>query len=417
MTMQVLALLTPPVMPQNAISGQSALTEYPEGQQQNYQDDLATLLASMEAALAQMESEVEQLADGVTTSTEYPDLAQSMLPQPLLFDPVLSGLTAESQAELYHFTAVPLTATESLVTAQQASLQTSVIADAAQITAQAVVSPLGAVNAAAVNQPVGAIIQSQQPLNLNATQVGPAKMQGAADLALAAMAAEQQPGLMPAATAAVSVANQPEHGTRQTTFTSPLSLALNSALASGQNPGTALQQLVADVSAQVTTPVSAVAQSTTQSSLPVWQADPLPAQSQHWGQRLVQMLADKVDLQLGLNVNKAMIRLDPPSLGNIELSVQLDGDRLTVQMHSSNAQLRDAMGQGLELLRASLQQKLGSEVQIDLRMGSESSSQQQQRNAEQQLAPQTESNFYAEAEMTLTETSKPNKLNLVNQLV
>jgi flagellar hook-length control protein FliK len=194
-------------------------------------------------------------------------------------------------------------------------------------------------------------------------------------------------------------------------------LALNPALASGQNTGTALQQLVADVSAQGTTPVSAVAQSATQSSLPVWQADPLPAQSQHWGQRLVQLLADKVDLQLGLNVNKAMIRLDPPSLGSIELSVQLDGDRLTVQMHSSNAQLRDAMGQGLELLRASLQQKLGSEVQIDLRMGSESSSQQQQQHAGQQFAQQTEANFYPEAELTVTETSQPNRLNLVNQLV
>mgnify|MGYP006173659119 FL=1 len=153
------------------------------------------------------------------------------------------------------------------------------------------------------------------------------------------------------------------------------------------------------------------------STLPVWQADPLPVQSQHWGQRLVQMLSDKIDLQLGLNVNKAMIRLDPPSLGSIELSVQLDGDRLTVQMHSSNAQLRDAMGQGLELLRASLQQKLGSEVQIDLRMGSESSSQQQQQHAGQQFAQQTEANFYPEAELTVTETSQPNRLNLVNQLV
>jgi len=129
------------------------------------------------------------------------------------------------------------------------------------------------------------------------------------------------------------------------------------------------------------------------------------------------MLSDKVDLQLGLNVNKAMIRLDPPSLGSIELSVQLDGDRLTVQMHSSNAQLRDAMGQGLEQLRASLQQKLGADVQIELRMGSESSSQQQQQKASQQTTQQLESNFHSEAEMTATESSQSNRLNLVNQLV
>lgn len=421
MTMQVFAVLTPAVLPQTAIGGQPSLTEYPEGQQQNYQDDLTALLASMDAALAQLDTELlqegEQSAQGTNTDNESQDLAQSMLPQPLLFDPVLSVLTAEPQADLYQATSMPLTATESLLTTQQASLQASVMAVAAQTTDQAAVLPLAAVAAAALNQPVGAVIQSQQPLSVKAMQAGPARVQGAADLALAAMEAEQQPGVMSVATTAVSVANQPEHGARQTTFTSPLSLVLNPALASGQNPGTALQQLVADVSAQGTTAVSAVAQSATQSSLPVWQADPLPTQSQHWGQRLVQLLADKVDLQLGLNVNKAMIRLDPPSLGSIELSVQLDGDRLTVQMHSSNAQLRDAMGQGLDLLRASLQQKLGSEVQIDLRMGSETSSQQQQQHAGRQFAEQTEANFYPEAELTVTETSQPNRLNLVNQLV
>jgi flagellar hook-length control protein FliK len=97
--------------------------------------------------------------------------------------------------------------------------------------------------------------------------------------------------------------------------------------------------------------------------------------------------------------------------------VQLDGDRLTVQMHSSNTQLRDAMGQGLELLRASLQQKLGADVQIELRMGSDSSSQQQQQKTPQHLVQQLESNFHAEPEIALTEATQPNKLNLVNQLV
>ena len=97
--------------------------------------------------------------------------------------------------------------------------------------------------------------------------------------------------------------------------------------------------------------------------------------------------------------------------------VQLDGDRLTVQMHSSNAQLREAMGQGLEQLRASLQQKLGADVQIELRMGSDSSSQQQQQKFGQQHAQQTDSNFHSEAEMTVTESNQSNRLNLVNQLV
>jgi hypothetical protein len=110
---------------------------------------------------------------------------------------------------------------------------------------------------------------------------------------------------------------------------------------------------------------------TTASSLAQWQSEPLPTEPARFGQRLVQLLQDKVDLQLGLGLNKALIRLDPPSLGSIELSVQLEGDKLQVQLHSSNAQLRDAMGQGLEQLRASLQQKLGSELQIELQLSAD----------------------------------------------
>lgn len=113
------------------------------------------------------------------------------------------------------------------------------------------------------------------------------------------------------------------------------------------------------------------AQASTSSALAQWQSDPLPTEPARFGQRLLQLLQDKVDLQLGLGLNKALIRLDPPSLGSIELSVQLDGDKLQVQLHSNNAQLREAMGQGLEQLRASLQQKLGSELQIELQLSAD----------------------------------------------
>jgi len=50
-------------------------------------------------------------------------------------------------------------------------------------------------------------------------------------------------------------------------------------------------------------------------------------------------------------------------------------------------------------------------------MGSDSSSQQQQQKTSQQQAQQLESNFHSEAEMTATESSQSNRLNLVNQLV
>lgn len=147
-----------------------------------------------------------------------------------------------------------------------------------------------------------------------------------------------------------------------------------------------------------------------------WQSEPMPAEPARFGQRLLALLSDKVDVQLGLGVNKAMIRLDPPSLGSIELAVQLDGEKLTVHLNSSNTQLKEAMQQGLEQLRASLQLRLGNDAQIELRMGPDTQSQQQR---EQQAKAQDEiAANIAGVEQTEDMDSGPNSAaGLVNQLV
>ncbi len=386
MTMPVLALLTPAAAPQSLIGGQSALTDYSEGQQQSYSDDLAALLASMEAALSQLDSEMQQLSDGTAAELidrgQVQSLTQTMAPL---------ALFVGSEPAFANLTALPLQA-DNLISAQAETPAEGVQLYLSALSSSG--SPVPGPNAvlsqphqsSAVTAPL--IVSGTLQQNLTASQ----------DLWSALKPSQQH-----AQNAAVSAGL--------------LHLSQNSLLNTNLNKTAALHQTSGITEMLAPTGTTAPVHGAAVSTLPVWQADPLPAQSQHWGQRLVQMLSDKVDLQLGLNVNKAMIRLDPPSLGSIELSVQLDGDRLTVQMHSSNAQLREAMGQGLEQLRASLQQKLGADVQIELRMGSDSSSQQQQQKASQQPAQQLESNFHSEAEMTATESTQPNRLNLVNQLV
>lgn len=157
------------------------------------------------------------------------------------------------------------------------------------------------------------------------------------------------------------------------------------------------------------------AAATTSSPLAQWQSDPLPTDPARFGQRLLQLLQDKVDLQLGLGLNKALIRLDPPSLGSIELSVQLDGDKLSVQLHSSNAQLREAMGQGLEQLRANLQHKLGSELQIELQLSADG--QLPQHATPAWLSQQISSNE-SEAEPAVpSQVAAIERRNYLNQLV
>lgn len=401
MTMPVFALLTPVALPQGGIGGQSALTDYSDGQQQSYAEDLASLLAGMETALSQLDNEMQQLSEGTAAELldqgQVQSLSQSLVPAPLL---------VESDAVLANTKTL-----SSLMTSDLLAAQAEGSAEWLPLSLSALSSSAGAVSGQNP-LPAAGLLQPQQSSALAAPLL--VSQQAVSDAAVQAAL----PQVLTESQDLWSALKPSQQNTQNTAVSAGLfNLGQNSLLNANHNKTSALHQATAMTEMLAPTGVVASTAGTAVSTLPVWQADPLPVQSQHWGQRLVQMLSDKVDLQLGLNVNKAMIRLDPPSLGSIELSVQLDGDRLTVQMHSSNAQLREAMGQGFEQLRASLQQKLGADVQIELRMGSDSSSQQQQQKASQQTAQQLESNFHSEAEMTATESSQSNRLNLVNQLV
>lgn len=397
MTMPVFAVLTPLALPQGGIGGQSALTDYSDGQQQSYSEDLAALLAGMETALSQLDQEMQQLSEGTAAELleqgQVQSLSQSLVPAPLLVE---SGTLLTNTTTLPSLMTSDLLAVQAEGSAEWLPLSLSVLSSSAGM-----VSGQNSLAGFLPSQPSSALtaplIGSQQAVSDAAVQAASEVLTESQDLWSALKPSQQN--------------------TQNTAVSAGLlNLSQNSLLHTNLNKIAALHQATAMT--EMPAPTAAVASSSAAvSALPVWQADPLPVQSQQWGQRLVQMLSDKIDLQLGLNVNKAMIRLDPPSLGSIELSVQLDGDRLTVQMHSSNAQLRDAMGQGLEQLRASLQQKLGADVQIELRMGSDNSSQQQQQKTPPQLAQQLDANFHSEAEITATESSQNNRLNLVNQLV
>ncbi|MGN5039997.1 flagellar hook-length control protein FliK [Aeromonas sp. 74A] len=85
-----------------------------------------------------------------------------------------------------------------------------------------------------------------------------------------------------------------------------------------------------------------------------WAPVRLSDNQSQWGQLLVSLLQDKVELQVNQQVKQAHIRLDPPELGRLELTVKLDGDRLNVQLNVTNPAVRDAMIQSMERLRMSL---------------------------------------------------------------
>lgn len=97
-----------------------------------------------------------------------------------------------------------------------------------------------------------------------------------------------------------------------------------------------------------------------------WKAESLGQQSASWGQKLLHLLSDKVHLQLGQQIQRAQIRLDPPHLGAIDLSVTVEGDRTTVQLYASSQQVRDAMQQHLDQLRQTLSQRMGEDMGIEV---------------------------------------------------
>ncbi|WP_429121551.1 flagellar hook-length control protein FliK [Aeromonas allosaccharophila] len=107
-----------------------------------------------------------------------------------------------------------------------------------------------------------------------------------------------------------------------------------------------------------------------------WAPVRLSDNQSQWGQQLVNLLQDKVELQVNQQVKQAHIRLDPPELGRLELTVKLDGDRLSVQLNVTNPAVREAMIQSMERLRMSLAPHHAGGVEVNVGQGSEQGQQE-----------------------------------------
>ncbi len=357
--------------------------------QSTEQGQVPVIAYADEQALRQQQAAAEQDTTEQLTEPQLPDSGQpaaelSVLSQPLSAEelallyrqPLLSaGFTqplpvvlAVSARPADHSNDAPtVAAVANLTSAQQqpGSVALASLAPVRLVTGQDLVSQ---------TQAEAVLTERQRPAPHNLLSVSSLQaLQQQVVLATVGSASQTSAAEFPVSQLVLSQAAAPhstlQHSTLQQS-TLQHSMALTSLLNRQVNAVTGNAAWLTSTDSSVVNPLAATA-TTTASSLAQWQSEPLPTEPVRFGQRLVQLLHDKVDLQLGLGLNKALIRLDPPSLGSIELSVQLEGDKLQVQLHSSNAQLREAMGQGLEQLRASLQQKLGSELQIELQLSAD----------------------------------------------
>ncbi|QFU20464.1 flagellar hook-length control protein FliK [Shewanella eurypsychrophilus] len=106
-------------------------------------------------------------------------------------------------------------------------------------------------------------------------------------------------------------------------------------------------------------------------------AAPLAQQAQE----MLTPLREQLRFQIDQKIKQAELRLDPPSLGKVELSIRLDGDRLHIQMHAANANVRDSLLMGLDRLREELAMDHGGQIELDIGQGEKHEQQDERHTA------------------------------------
>lgn len=92
-----------------------------------------------------------------------------------------------------------------------------------------------------------------------------------------------------------------------------------------------------------------------------------PAQPASWSRHLETALKDRLDVQLGHGIERAVIKLSPPMLGALEISIKHEAGALSVQLHASNSDVTRQLHAITEQMRADLSQKEYSSVAVEVR--------------------------------------------------
>lgn len=96
------------------------------------------------------------------------------------------------------------------------------------------------------------------------------------------------------------------------------------------------------------------------------------------GEKMLNLLQQQVSLQLTQQTQQATIRLDPPHLGQLDIVVKTEGDKLTVQINAEHAAVRESLENSREQLRQVLMPDHQGGVDVEIGQGSSSAQQQQQ---------------------------------------
>lgn len=166
-------------------------------------------------------------------------------------------------------------------------------------------------------------------------------------------------------------------------------------------PVAATTQEMAQMNAAQTVPMSA--ESTSTASAQAMAAQPttgadktarftlpdvkLSDENSRWSEQLHSALGDRLQVQMKDKIQHATIRLDPPNMGKIDISMQLDNGRMQVHINASHGDVYRALQQVSHDLRQTLVEQ--NFVQVNVQVSSQHPGQQQD-NRQQAFADQNE---------------------------
>lgn len=117
-----------------------------------------------------------------------------------------------------------------------------------------------------------------------------------------------------------------------------------------------------------------------------------------WGDALVRMLKENIHFQLGQQQQISTIRLDPPSLGKLEIAIHLDAGKLTVHIGASQADVCRTLQQCGDALRIQLTQQNFVQVEVQVSPDGQSHSHSRRQRDNRQTSSQIVSAVELDAE-------------------
>lgn len=106
---------------------------------------------------------------------------------------------------------------------------------------------------------------------------------------------------------------------------------------------------------------------------------PVIMSTEELGEKLTALLKDRIQFQIGQQQQVSTIRLDPPSLGKLEIAVQLDAGKLMVHIGANQSDVCRSLQQFSENLRQHLTAQ--NFMEVNVQVSSEGQSQQQQQQS------------------------------------